>query len=167
MGVIMKACILLSVFCFLVVPSWAQSSAAASQAMASDAQHLTPLAQKLLDTENAFLAALGRGDAQYVKNAVAEDFVGVGSNGDSGGKKDMLEDLQPAKPASDKERPILYFFEVVPLNEGAAVVTYDAVRPGDHPRYVHVSDTWAKQGDQWKLKFEQETPNLWSALDTD
>lgn len=164
----MKTRLLLPVFCFLVaVPSFAQSSAAASQAITSDSQHLTPFAQSLLDTEDAFLAAMGRGDAQYVKNAVAEDFVGVGSNGDSSGKKDMLEDLRPAKAASDKEGPILYFFEVVPLNDGAAVVTYDAVRPGERPRYVHVSDTWVKQGGQWKLKFQQETPNLWSALDTD
>ncbi|MBZ5596794.1 MAG: nuclear transport factor 2 family protein [Acidobacteriia bacterium] len=163
----MKTRLLLFVFFLLVVPSFAQSSAAGSQAIASDSQRLTPFAQTLLDTEHAFIAAHERGDRQYLKNTVADDFVGVDNNGNSSGKADMLEDVEPAKPASDKQRPILYFFEVVPLNEGAAVVTYDAVRPGERPRYVHVSDTWVKQGEQWKLKFQQETPNLWSALDTD
>jgi Domain of unknown function (DUF4440) len=164
----MKTRLLLFVFGLLVVvPCFAQSSPAGSQAIASESRHLTPFAQTLLDTEHAFIAAQGRGDRQYLKNTVADDFVGVDNNGNSSGKADMLEDVEPAKPASDKEGPILYFFEVVPLNDGAGVVTYDAVRPGDHPRYVHVSHTWVKQGEQWKLKFQQETPNLWSALDTD
>jgi hypothetical protein len=156
------------VLCFSVVmPLFAQNAGSTPQAMAADSQHLTPFAQSLLDTENAFLAAMERGDAPYAKNVVAEDFVGVGSNGDSSGKSDLLDDLHPVKQASDKGRRILYFFEVVPLNDGAAVVTYDVVRPGEHPRYLHVSDTWVKQGEQWKLKFRQATPNLWSALDLD
>jgi hypothetical protein len=162
----MKNWWLVAVTLLLACPAFAQGTAEGSHAVVSEARR-TPFAQSLLEVEQAFLAALDRGDAAYVKNAVADDFVGVGSNGDSSGKKDMLEDLHARKPGGDQERPILYFFEVVPLNEGAAVVTYDAVRPGERPRYVHVSNTWVKQGGQWKLMFEQETPNLWSALDTD
>jgi len=30
-----------------------------------------------------------------------------------------------------------------------------------------MSDTWAKDGGKWKLKFQQYTPNLWSATDFD
>jgi hypothetical protein len=30
-----------------------------------------------------------------------------------------------------------------------------------------MTDTWAKVGSQWKLKFRQITPNLWSENDLD
>jgi hypothetical protein len=30
-----------------------------------------------------------------------------------------------------------------------------------------LSDTWVKQGGQWKLKFQQSTLNLWSSHDLD
>jgi len=53
----------------------------------------------------------------------------------------------------------------LPLNENAAVVTYNAVLPGEGARYQHLSNVWVKQGDQWKLKFQQSTPNLWSLGD--
>ena len=58
-----------------------------------------------------------------------------------------------------------YDFKVLPLNENAAVVTYNAVLPGEGARYQHLSNVWVKQGDQWKLKFQQSTPNLWSLGD--
>lgn len=151
---------------FLALPAFAQGTAEGTHAIASESKR-TPFEQSLIEIEQAYLAALDRGDAAYLKNAVADDFVSVNSNGDSSGKRDLVEDLQPSKSASDKERPILYFFEVIALNDAAAVVTYDAVRPGERPRYVHVSRTWVKQGEQWKLKFQQETPNLWSAMDID
>jgi hypothetical protein len=60
-----------------------------------------------------------------------------------------------------------YDFHVVKLNDDSAVVAYDLIVPGVHSRYRHMADTWAKIGGQWKLKFRQITPNLWSETDTD
>jgi hypothetical protein len=56
---------------------------------------------------------------------------------------------------------------VVTLNDDSAVVAYNLIVPGEHPRYRHMSDTWARIGGRWKLKFRQITPNLWSANDLD
>ena len=52
--------------------------------------------------------------------------------------------------------------QVVPLNEGAAVVTYDVIIRMVHyddetPRYQHISSIWVKQGNDWKLRFQQAT----------
>lgn len=130
---------------------------------------LTPFQQSMVEVEKAFLAAVDRGDRQYVEHAVAQDFMAVDSNGSTAGRADLVESVRPSTtPKTGKEeKPILYFFEVVPLNDSAAVVSYDAVRPGDHPRYVHISHTWVRQDGQWTLKFSQSTPNIWSAADLD
>jgi len=55
-----------------------------------------------------------------------------------------------------------YGIQVVQLNEGAAVVTYDVIirmarYDEDIPRYQHISSVWVKLGEQWKLRFQQAT----------
>ena len=60
-----------------------------------------------------------------------------------------------------------YDFHVVELNDNSAIVAYNLIVPGAHPRYRRMADTWAKIDGQWKLKFAQMTPNLWSAADLD
>ena len=55
-----------------------------------------------------------------------------------------------------------YGLQVVQLNEGAAVVTYDVIirmakYDEDIPRYQHISSVWVKLGEQWKLRFQQAT----------
>jgi hypothetical protein len=133
---------------------------------ASEAKPLSAFDQSMITTEKDLLEALERGDIAYVQNAVADDFVSIGTNGDSGDKGEILGAARhPAPPEHKQSKPILYDFKVVQLNDSAAVVTYNAVLPGSNPRYQHISSTWVKQGDQWKLKFEQTTPNLWSAMD--
>ena len=122
------------------------------------------LEQTLINAEKDLLDAFQRGDATYIKSAIDNNFYAIATNGDSYEKADLLEGMHE-DGSRGKSKPILYFFHVVPLNDGAAVVTYDAVFPGQRPRYQHVSDTWVKEGDQWKLKFQQSTPNLWSAND--
>jgi hypothetical protein len=32
---------------------------------------------------------------------------------------------------------------------------------GPPPRYQHWTSVWTRQGDQWKLKFQQSTPTHW------
>jgi hypothetical protein len=135
----------------------------------SDApQQSNPIAfqQELIRTQKALRDALDRGDAEYVKNAVADDFLSVETNGNSTGKKEFVRDIHPSE--HPEPSPILYEFDVVQLDEGCAVVTYKAVFPGSQlEKYQHLSDTWVKQAGQWKLKFQQSTLNLWSAHDLD
>jgi hypothetical protein len=58
--------------------------------------------------------------------------------------------------------------KVVTAGDGVAIVTYDVVlrvRPsedqGPPPRYQHFSTVWVKQGDAWKMKFQQMTASHW------
>jgi len=133
---------------------------------------LTPFEQSLLDAEKALIAASDRGDVQNVENTITADFISVGSNGDADSRSEFMNGVReaaghaPRKPGAE-ERAILYFFQVLQLNDGAAVVSYDMVRPGDRPRYLHISDAWVQQGGRWKLRFQQETPKIWSAADLD
>jgi hypothetical protein len=154
----------------LFVPAMAQTGGVPVVPAAEALEHpappkpLTPFAQAVVDTQKAFLAALDKGDADYVKNAVADDFVVIGTNGDMGTKAELLEYVHPHE--NKGPAPILYDFQVVQLSDTAAVVTYKSATPhGGLDRYQHLSDTWVKVGDQWKLKFEQTTLNLWSAHD--
>lgn len=122
--------------------------------------------QELVNLQKAFQNAQERGDAEYVRNAVADDFLSIETNGDSSGKRELVRDVRP--PEKPEPSPVLYDFKVVEFDEGCAVVTYKAVFPGNQlERYQHLSDTWVKLGGQWKLKFQQSTLNLWSAHDLD
>lgn len=123
-----------------------------------------PFQQQLIDTQKAFLDALRRGDAAYVRNAVANDFQLIAPNGDMADRSEILEYVHPPKDNKEPE-PILYDFKVVQLSDSAAVVTYNGVFPGSNHRYMRMSNTWVKDGDQWKLKFQQSTINLFSADD--
>ena len=121
--------------------------------------------QDFVALQKAFVAAQERGDAEYVKNAVAEDFTGIETNGDMTDRTDFVRVERPEK---SERSPILYNFRVIQLDEDCVVVTYNAVFPGNQlDRYQHVSDTWVNEDDHWKLKFQQSTLNLWSAHDLD
>ena len=128
--------------------------------------NLSSVQQELISVQKAFIDAQERGDAQYVKNAVADDFMLIETDGNNTGKADFVRDVHP--PEHPGPSPILYDFNVVQLDEGCIVVAYKAVFPGSHlERYQHLSGTWVKQAGQWKLKFQQSTLNLWSAHDLD
>ncbi len=141
----------------------ALAQAAGPAANVSQASNTSPVQQELIQTEKAFLDALERGDADYVKNAVADDFLLIAPNGDTAGKAEIVDVRPPERPGP---KPILYDFKVVQLDDDCAVVTVNAVFPGGQmERYQHLSNTWVKHGGQWKLKFQQSTLNLWSAHD--
>lgn len=119
--------------------------------------------QDFVALQKAFIAAQERGDAEYVKNAVADDFTGIESNGDRTDRTEFIRVGQGEKPG---QSPMLYDFRVIQLDENCAVVTYNAVLPANQiDRYQHMSDTWVNEGGHWKLKFQQSTLNLWSAHD--
>lgn len=142
-----------------------QASWTAIDAVHMPAVKVTAFEQELLDTQKALLDAIKRGDTAYVSNAIANNFVAITANGDPGGKGELVEAAVPAKDQKEKPQPIFYDFKVVQISDNAGVVTYNVVFPSHIERYQHLSDTWVKEGNQWKLKFQQTTLNLWSAHD--
>jgi hypothetical protein len=153
-----------TIFCLVIMAGVAVAGAPTSRPQQEPAA--SSIQQELINTEKAFLDALERGDQQYVNNAVADDFMIIETNGDASGKADLVHGVKP--PEKPEPKPFLYQWHVVELDQDCAVVTYNAVIHGAPiDRYQHLSDTWVKQGGQWKLKFQQTTVNLWSAHDLD
>jgi hypothetical protein len=128
----------------------------------------TPLEQSLISAESDFIAAAKKGDAAFFKRTLADDFSFVGFDGQLGSRQDMIDgfssggiDIQP------------YDMKVLSVSDGVAIVTYDVVfrvppaeDEGPPPRYQHFSTVWvrqddAKQGNAWKMKFQQMTVSHW------
>jgi hypothetical protein len=132
-------------------------------ALAQTSKPVSAFDQQLIDWQKQFLQATQSKDATSVGRAVADDFRGIATNGDFYDKSELVESAQAAAPKDTRA----YDFHVVKLNDDCAVVVYNLIVPGEHPRYRHMADTWARIDGQWKLKFRQITPNLWSANDLD
>ena len=124
---------------------------------------LSPFEQELVNSEKQFIQAMQDKNAAYVSQIVSDDFKAIATNGDLSEKEEMVSAAQQGLPKDFR----IYDVRVVRLDADCAVVVYNNIIPGARPRYSHVSDTWTKEGGQWKLRFEQKTPNLWSALDLD
>jgi hypothetical protein len=119
--------------------------------------------QQLIDQQKQFLQAIQTKNATVVDRAVADDFQGIATNGDFYDRSEVVESAEKGMPKDTRA----YDFRVFKLNDDSAVVAYNLIVPGEHPRYRHMADTWARIDGQWKLKFRQITPNLWSANDLD
>lgn len=132
-------------------------------ALAQTSKPVSAFDQQLIDQQQQLLQATQSKDATAVDRAIADDFQGIATNGDFYDKSDVVESAQAGAPKGTRA----YDFHVIKLNDDSAVVAYNLIVPGEHPRYRHLADTWAKIGGQWKLKFRQITPNLWSANDLD
>jgi hypothetical protein len=129
----------------------------------ASAQTSTPVSlfdQQLVDQEKQFLQASQDKNATLLHRSVADDFRGIGTSGDFYGRGEVVDGGMPKDARA-------YDFNVVKLNDESAIVAYNLIVPGGHPRYRHMADTWAKVDGQWKLKFQQVTPNLWSLNDFD
>lgn len=159
-----------------VVPATAQRGGVRHQpqapsptAPAATKPSLSPLEQQLIEQAKRFADAFANKDANYVKRTLAEDFMAIAKNGDSQNAAEFMGDLHfPDKEDKDQkgEGPARrYDFKVLALNPDAALVTYSQIDPGDTPRYLHITDIWVRQAGEWKLKFQQSTPNVWSADD--
>jgi hypothetical protein len=123
--------------------------------------------QEMVDQQKHFLQATTHKDAAIVDASVAEDFRGIGPNGDLYYRNEIVEAAHEATRDDPSNTARAYDFQVVRVDEQSAVVSYNLIVPGEHPRYRHMADTWTKINNQWKLKFRQVTPNLWSANDLD
>ena len=124
---------------------------------------VSPFEQQLIDQQKQFLQAIQTQNVTVVDRTVADNFQGIATNGDFYDKSEVVESAENGMPNDTRA----YDFHVVKLNDDSAVVAYNLIVPGQHPRYRHMADTWARIDGQWKLKFRQITPNLWSANDLD
>ncbi len=137
------------------------STVAFSQAPSS--KPLSAFDQQLIEQQKQFLHTVESKDAAAVDRAVADDFQGIAVNGDLYDKGEVVDSASEGMPQGTRA----YDFHVVKLNDDSAVVAYNLIVPGAHPRYRHMADTWARINGQWKLKFRQISLNLWSANDLD
>jgi hypothetical protein len=142
-------------FCLLPAAGVGQANA--------PAKPLTPLEQTLISAEMSFVDASKKGDVAFFKRILTDDFSFVAFDGQLYNRQDMLDqfatggvNLQP------------YDMKVVMIGEAVAIVTYDVVLrvppsedQGPPPRYQHFSTVWVKQGDEWKMKFQQMTASHW------
>lgn len=140
--------------------SIAFSIAGFAQASGNQSKPLSPLEQTLITNTKAIPEAQKTKDVPFLKRTLTDDFVAVGSEGRLHDKEEILGS------AHDGELKDYYAYNlrVVPVNDEAAIVTYDCVihmpegdAPGMAPRYQHISDLWVKQDDQWRLRFQQST----------
>jgi hypothetical protein len=123
----------------------------------------SPLQQALIIAEKSFVEAAKKGDVGFFKRTLTEDFSFVGIDGQLGDRQAMVDQY------SDAGQNLLpYGMKVVTAGDDAAIVTYDAVvqvppvqDQGPPPRYQHFSTVWVKQGDAWKMKFQQTTAAHW------
>jgi hypothetical protein len=146
-------CVLLVLLCSTI--TFAQAGAAAKP--------LTRLQQTLIANEKTFVAAAKKGDVEYFKRTLADDYSQVGIDGQLHDRQEILGEL-----SSGGVELTPYNLIVVELGEEAAIVTYDLIMhipaeedQGPPPRYQHWSSVWTRQGDAWKLKFQQTTPTHW------
>jgi Domain of unknown function (DUF4440) len=147
------ACLL---FAFLISSAVAQTANPAEKP-------LSPLEQTLIANEKEFIAAAKKGDAAFFKRTLADDFSFVAFDGELGGRQDMIDGF-----SSGGVDIMPYNMKVLGISDGVAVVTYDVVfrvpaaeDEGPPPRYQHFSTLWVKQGDVWKMKFQQMTTAHW------
>lgn len=124
----------------------------------SSSQTLSPLAEQLIALENQLADAQKKHDRDFYTHTLTADFVSIGTDGKTHPLAEILSDL----PSTDLAENRLYDIQVLPLNDAAAVVTYDVIVRMVHyddetPRYQHISSIWVKQGSDWKLKFQQAT----------
>jgi hypothetical protein len=120
---------------------------------------LTQLEENLISQSQAVARAQKAEDLATLRSLLTDDFERVGSEGGLHDKSDVLDDVHENTLTDYR----LYDFKVLQVDENVAIVTYNAViqmpegDEGPAPRYQRFSDVWSKQGDQWRLRFQQAT----------
>ena len=123
----------------------------------------SPFEQTLMDAEKSFIEAAKKGDSEFFKRTLTNDFVFVSVDGQLNDRREALD--QYSDPGTDIQP---YDMKVVSAGDGVAIVTYNVVLhvppvedQGPPPRYQHYSTIWVKQGDLWKMKFQQTSAAHW------
>jgi hypothetical protein len=119
--------------------------------------------KNLIDAEQRFIDAAKRGDVSFFRQTLTNDFSYVSYDGQLYGRQDMVD--QYVQPGTSIQP---YEIKVVPAGDGVAIVTYNVVfrvppseDQGPPPRYQHFTTVWVKQGEAWKMKFQQMTAAHW------
>ncbi len=149
--------------CALVVLATILASAIPAVSQTTSSTTISAFDRQLIDWQKHFLEAAQNHNETAVDQTIAEDFRGIGPNGDFYDKSEVIESVRKGMPKNTRA----YDFYVIKLTGASAVVTYNLIIPEEHPRYCHMADTWARIEGRWKLKFRQITPNLWSQNDVD
>jgi hypothetical protein len=149
----MKYCFSVFLYCLLTVAVSAQTAG----------KLINPADQNLITAERNFIAAAKKHDADYFKHTLADDYSFVGYDGQLHDRQEVL-----GERSSDSIDLMPYNMKVLKLSDTATIVTYDVIvqvppeeDQGPPPRYQHWSSFWIKQGEQWKLEFQQSTPTHW------
>jgi hypothetical protein len=121
---------------------------------------LSPLEQTLITAEKAIPEAEMKRDSETLKRLLSDDFLQVSIDGKLNDRDEIIGMMSEITIKQFRT----YDFKVVPVTENVAIVTYDAILEVTSedddiriPRYQHWSSVWVKQGEQWKLKFQQAT----------
>jgi len=123
----------------------------------------SPTEQTLMAAEKSFIDAAKKGDVSFFKRTLTDDFSFVSFDGQLYQRQDMLD--QYGQPGTDV---LPYEMKVITTGDSVGIVTYNVVYrvppsedEGPPPRYQHFSTVWVKQGDVWKMKFQQMTAAHW------
>ena len=151
--------ILVTAVAFSAADQAAKSADKPAVAKAGSPSATSPsLAELLVAKEKSLPEAQKRKDLNVFKDITTDDFLEVAADAKVYSKQEMMEGLNSV----DLQNYSIYDAKVIPLNDHAAVVTYDAIVQmvvGDEraPRYQHISSVWVNQGGKWLLKFQQAT----------
>jgi len=114
---------------------------------------------QLIEMERQKWDAFRRGDANLLGKMYDDGAISIGYAGDGSVGVRRTSELLRGLPDLDLEELALGDFEIVPLGDEGAVVTYRArFRTGRGVRTtVLASSVWHLEGAEWKTKFFQAT----------
>jgi hypothetical protein len=137
-----KLSFIVCLFCFSVAGC---SVVAFAQASGDQTKTLSPLEQTLIANTKAIPEAQKAKNVDFLRRTLTNDFTAVGSEGRLHDKEEMMESARDG----ELKDYYIYNLRVLPVNDEAAVVTYDCIvqmpegdAPGMAPRYQHISDLW-------------------------
>ncbi|MGE3975724.1 MAG: DUF4440 domain-containing protein [Bdellovibrionales bacterium] len=113
----------------------------------SDIDQLKNLEESLWRSETRF-------DPNYIENVLATDFFEFGRSGRLYSRAEIIA----VSPQEINAQLPLQNFQVHPLDENNALVTYLSEVKYEHLERANRCSIWSKTRDGWKLRFHQGTP---------
>ncbi len=129
-------------------------------AQVSESKPLSQFEQTLIAAEKSLPEAQFKKDGDTLKRLLADDYSQVSIDGKLRNREEIIGMMTEFTLKQFRQ----YDFKVLPVSDNVAIVTYDAImevalddEEFQIPRYQHLSSVWVKQGDQWRLRFQQAT----------